>query len=67
VIDQDGNVNKRSDGLVTVARLDFTIRALESRSPGSSYRSMCNSPRLGPSERVDRAEDEYDRDAGCQR
>lgn len=36
VIDQDGIVRKRWDGFVIVANLDFAIRALEGRSPGSS-------------------------------
>jgi hypothetical protein len=36
LIDQDGVVNRRWDGFVPVASLDFAIRALEGRSPGSS-------------------------------
>jgi hypothetical protein len=35
VIDQDGVVNRRWDGFVLAASLDFAIRALEGRSPGS--------------------------------
>jgi hypothetical protein len=36
LIDQDGVVNRRWDGFVPVASLDFAIRALEGRRPGSS-------------------------------
>jgi hypothetical protein len=36
LIDQAGVVNRRWDGFVPVASLDFAIRALEGRSPGSS-------------------------------
>lgn len=36
LIDQHGVVNRRWDGSVPVASLDFAIRALEGRSPGSS-------------------------------
>jgi hypothetical protein len=35
VIDQHGIVNRRWDGFVIVADLDFAIRALEGRRPGS--------------------------------
>lgn len=34
LIDQDGIVNRRWDGFVMVANLDFAIRALEGRGPG---------------------------------